>query len=42
MTDSRPPGKNPRSGPVPNWVVIGAVGVFLVVSGLLTYVGSRV
>ena len=39
MTDLRPPGKRPEQK-VPNWVILGAVGVFLVISGLLTFFGS--
>ncbi len=41
MTDLPPRGKRPEQGKVPNWMVLGAVGVFLVISGLLTFFGSQ-
>jgi len=37
---TEPAAPRPTRAPVPRWVVLGTVGVFFVLSGLITYLGS--
>lgn len=40
MTDPRPSQPRAARPQVPNWVILGAVGLFLVLSGVITMIGG--